>query len=603
MSKAVRNPALEACKAGIAIVAKHPLFAPMWSRVYERFDHDRTYVSSKGWLSIGNDGYLWLNAKRHATPEQWARMIAQALSALGFGLIRDPAPTPALQWELAVLIAMMRFCDELKIGPLPEELQSFPFPQGNHADADALFRQMQAEGIADELYQWHMRYCGGEQSCFHFSSPKKYYSSPPDWKMLLADGLSNSVSLALEQAGGYQPSDHSQYKMSAAQKARQHIMTLYPLLGALAASFDIEEDGQLCSQYDIAVAAIDVSIGKIWINPHARLQHDELVFVFAHELLHAGLNHASRRRGRDAELWNVACDFIINDWLIQMQVGTPPELGLLYDPQFSMMSAEEIYDALAQNMRQSRKLITLRGRAGGDILTEENESRFTDAEAWCRRALYQGLDRCLYAPTRGTLPAGLIEEIRSLAQPPVPWDVALAEWFDEHFPPPEQRRSYARPSRRQSATPAIPRPAVMKPSEEERRSRVFGVVLDTSGSMDPQLLGKALGAIASYSLAREVFAVRFICCDARAYDRGWVPPEQLLHHFTLQGRGGTVLQPGIDMLNALAMKGDFPKGGPVLVITDGYCEDRISVAMEHAWLLPQGRRLPFVPRGKVFQLS
>jgi hypothetical protein len=45
--------------------------------------------------------------------------------------------------------------------------------------------------------------------------------------------------------------------------------------------------------------------------------------------------------------------------------------------------------------------------------------------------------------------------------------------------------------------------------------------------MDPQLLGKALGAIASYSLAREVFAVRFICCDAKAYDRGWVQPEQL----------------------------------------------------------------------------
>ncbi|MFM8330361.1 MAG: hypothetical protein ACKN9T_01595 [Candidatus Methylumidiphilus sp.] len=35
------------------------------------------------------------------------------------------------------------------------------------------------------------------------------------------------------------------------------------------------------------------------------------------------------------------------------------------------------------------------------------------------------------------------------------------------------------------------------PPEEARKSRVFGVVLDTSGSMDLRLLGKALGAIAS----------------------------------------------------------------------------------------------------------
>lgn len=603
MSKSARNPALDACKAGIAIIEKHPLFSPIWSRVYERFDKDHRHVSSKGWLSIGNDGYLWLNAKRHAQPEQWARMIAQALSALGFGLIRERAPAPAIIWELAVLIAMMRFCEELKIGPLPDELRDFPFPEGTHADAEVLFRQLVVDDTPDELYQWHKRYSGGAESSFHQSQRVRTYGPQNDWKMLLADGLSNSVSQALEEVGGYRTAQHSQYKMSPAQKARQQIMTLYPLLGALAASFDIEEDGQLCSQYDIAVAAIDVSIGKIWINPRAGLKPPELLFVFAHELLHAGLNHASRRRGRDGELWNVACDFIINDWLIQMQVGSPPALGLLYDAQFTGMSAEEIYDALAQNMRQSRKLITLRGRAGGDILTEESPSAFTDAEAWCRRALYQGLDRCLYAPARGTLPAGLIEEIRSLAQPPVPWDVALAEWFDEHFPPPEQRRTYARPSRRQSATPTIPRPALMKPSDEERRSRVFGVILDTSGSMDPQLLGKALGAIASYSLARDVFAVRFICCDAKAYDRGWVPPEQLLEHFTLQGRGGTILQPGVEMLNSLSLRGDFPRGGPVLIITDGYCEDHISVSMEHAWLLPQGHRLPFVPGGKVFLLS
>lgn len=597
--KAERNPALDACQAGLQIIALHPLFSPLFAHIYVRFDHTHAQVSAKNWLAISNDGYLWLNAKRHARPEQWARMVAQALAALGFGYITPR--TPATTWELAVLIAAMHFCEGLKIGPLPEELQSYLFPQAIHSDAELLFRQLQEEVIPESLARWQSIYCGEQRHFVYVEKSSRYHAV--NWQELLADGLSNSVSQALEQVGGYQPQQGQKYKLTLAQKARQQIMTLYPLLGALAAGFDIEEDAKLCSQYDIAVAAIDVGIGKIWINPTARLNQAEMLFVFAHELLHAGLNHASRRRGRDAELWNVACDFIINDWLIEMQVGAPPELGLLYDAQFRGMSAEEIYDSLAMDMRRSRKLITLRGRAGGDILGEGGDPRFMNAEAYCRRALYQGMERCLYGQSRGTLPAGLIEEIRSLAQPPVPWDVALAEWFDEHFPPPERRRTWARPSRRQSATPHIPRPAIQPPTEEERHSRVFGVVLDTSGSMDPQLLGKALGAIASYSLAREVFAVRFICCDAKAYDRGWVQPEQLLHHFTLQGRGGTVLQPGIELLDSLALRGDFPRGGPLLIITDGFCENDVSVKMEHAWLLPQNRRLPFVPRGKVFSLS
>jgi hypothetical protein len=88
-----------------------------------------------------------------------------------------------------------------------------------------------------------------------------------------------------------------------------------------------------------------------------------------------------------------------------------------------------------------------------------------------------------------------------------------------------------------------------------------------------------------------------------AYDMGWVEPENLLARFTLRGRGGTVLQPGFDLLQALARKGGMPAHGPVLVVTDGWCEDRIETRMEHAYLMADGRRLPFTPRGEVFHMS
>lgn len=48
---------------------------------------------------------------------------------------------------------------------------------------------------------------------------------------------------------------------------------------------------------------------------------------------------------------------------------------------------------------------------------------------------------------------------------------------------------------------------------------------------------------------------------------------------------------------------DFPVDGPLLIITDTEC-DRLIVrgARPHAYLVPAGRRLPFSPKGPVFQV-
>ena len=180
----------------------------------------------------------------------------------------------------------------------------------------------------------------------------------------------------------------------------------------------------------------------------------------------------------------------------------------------------------------------------------------------------------------------------------MPWDVELARWFDDHFAPVERRRSYARASRRQAATPDIPRPGWYLP-EELTDGRTFGVVLDTSGSMDRRLLGKALGAIAAYAVTRDVGSVRVVFCDAEPHDNGWMHPLDIASQVRVIGRGGTVLQPGIDLLERAA---DFPKDGPVLVITDAWI-DRVRVRREHAFLIPAGATLPFAPRGPVFRFS
>jgi predicted metal-dependent peptidase len=406
------------------------------------------------------------------------------------------------------------------------------------------------------------------------------------------------VSAAVGVAAGYLENinGESLKRIGPARRARRWFVNCYPLLGALAASFKIIENPVVCMRENITIAAISEHSSKIYFNPGRKLTDEEYRFVMAHEFLHVGLRHQSRGQGRDPYLWNVACDYVINGWLVEMGVGNPPSADLLLDDKFKGMSAEQVYDIIVRDIRRFKKLATLRGVGLSDMLGE-SEPRFyrapTGLDEFYRRALSEGLE--YHKSSRGLIPAGLEEEIRALWHAPIPWDVELARWFDRFFSPLEKRRIYARLSRRQASTPDIVRPRTV-PAAEMYDGRTFGVVIDTSGSMDARALAVALGAVASYADSRDVPLARVVFCDAAAYDAGYMSPDAIMGNVRVRGRGGTVLQPGIDFLERSE---DFPKDGPILIITDAEC-DCFSVKREHAIMIPKGRYLPFRPRGEVF---
>ena len=204
------------------------------------------------------------------------------------------------------------------------------------------------------------------------------------------------------------------------------------------------------------------------------------------------------------------------------------------------MSAESVYDVIAVEARRYRKLATLRGH-GSDMLDDQSAHQLgagaVDLDDLLRRSLATGLN--LHTELgRGSLPAGLVAEIRALAHPPLTWDVALARWFDEHFPAvsgngPTRAPPAASPPRRTSPG------RLAEPGGGRHGRRTFGVVLDTSGSMSTELLGKALGAIASYAVARDVPAARVVFCDAAAYDAGYLDAADIAGRVKVRGRGGT----------------------------------------------------------------
>lgn len=644
------DPVTEARHQGVAQIRRHPLFAPLAGDSCWLDPRDGGRCPASGWAVVTSTGFVHLNPTRSGTPDEWSWVMAHALLHLGFGHLaprhraRWSAASGAAAsagfdhpWNLAACLAVNQFLAHLKIGRPPEGLAA-------PTAFDHLVTSMGAEEACAERFRTDGNPPGLEGTSpgqrppglesvgtggpagdliwvgagprSHLNTPAVSAAGPagpapagpaptpwlPSWPDLLAVGLAAAVSAAVDVAGGATETlaGDGRARKTRWRLALDWFISCYPLLGAMADAFRLVEDAELCRRHNITIAAISPSAAEIYLNPLTSLDPDERRFVVAHELLHAGLRHDTRGGGRDPWLWNIACDYVINGWLVEMEVGALPD-GVLYDRELRGLSAEEVYDRIAADRRRYRKLATLRGVDLGDVLPAPLPGRSpggpdaVDLDEFYRRSLADGL-RYHADRARGLIPAGLVEEIRALAQPPVPWDVELARWFDDHFAPLERRRSYARASRRQSATPDIPRPGWYLPPEQTE-NRTFGVVLDTSGSMDPRLLGKALGAIASYAAARDVLAVRVIFCDAAAHDNGWMEPPEIATRVTVRGRGGTVLQPGVDLLQTAP---DFPKDGPLLLITDGYC-DQVQIRREHAFLIPAGAILPFRPRGPVFR--
>lgn len=606
--KRKREMRIEAVEQGIRAQAVHPLLSALPVVEIDYQQRGRAPMAHDAWVEVDYEltpamsysaEILRLvvrpNLERESEPGDWPWTIARVRMHAAMNHI-DPARSD-LAWSAACWAVAEALLINAALGSRPEWLA--PLPQGYKlTDEHALAARLK-ENVPDEFLGLGLGARGRPFWRCNFAVLTDKMRR--DASRAFADGVRAAAGGAIAGVGGKYA--EAARKNSEAEQCRSWFISNYPLLAALASSFKVIEDVSVCERLHVRVAAVQSEIQEIYVNPKALLRGEEMRFVMAHEILHVGLRHEMRRQGRDPWLWNVACDFVINAWLIEMGVGRAPEaIGYLHDPELQGSSAEAIYDRIASDLRLLRKVKKLRGwvEDGPDVLGDRPEAWWrgggVDLDAFYRRALQAGL-KLHEAAGRGYLPGGLIEEIKALDHPVIPWDVALGEWLDAFFEPVEQRRTFARASRRQEASPDIPRPA-RAPPIEKTPERTFGVVLDTSGSMDRVTLARALGAIRAYALSRGVRGLRLVQCDAAAHDSGFVSPDDLLETVEVRGRGGTVLMPGVRVLETAL---DFPRGAPILVITDGACEPLV-IRREHAYLAPSGAQFKHRLQGPVFRM-
>lgn len=329
----------------------------------------------------------------------------------------------------------------------------------------------------------------------------------------------------------------------------------------------------------VVVAAIDEGL-RVYFNPEAVQAITnrgtvsmlaELGFLWVHEVSHLLRRHAERARahsGIQARLWNIAADLEIKDAAWE-GLSIPAELENNWLSNYSWAkgeSAEYYYEKL-----QEKASCQDHQRANWD----EGSGVHGQYRPWeIESAKPQDINNSLLAITRqqvaqvmqqhlSRLPENWRRWVSTVMTPKVDWrkmlrhrlriavQVSLGQRLDY---------SYQRPNRRQS----VQQPFVL-PAKRGEQQASLAIVVDTSGSMEPVLLGQAVAEVCA---VLEVFRlpVKVIPCDMRVYHpitvrlkSDYVKLQQLV------GGGSTDMNVGIEA--ALALR---PRPDAILVLTDGY---------------------------------
>ncbi len=124
------------------------------------------------------------------------------------------------------------------------------------------------------------------------------------------------------------------------QKARTTLLLDHPFFGTLLFRLKGRET------HSVATMATDGV--SLFYNPGFvdKLSTPELVGVLAHEVLHPGLQHHTRRGDRRPFRWNKACDYAINPLILDAGLVLPKDV--LIEDRFRGMSAERIYNLLEE---------------------------------------------------------------------------------------------------------------------------------------------------------------------------------------------------------------------------------------------------------------
>ena len=122
--------------------------------------------------------------------------------------------------------------------------------------------------------------------------------------------------------------------------ARVGLLLRHPFFGNMATRMRVQNCDDWCP-----TAATDGR--NLYYNTQFfnMLSNKQIEFVIAHEILHCVFDHITRREDRDAMVYNIACDYLVNNLLVRDKIGeVVNQVQIFQDFKYDGWTSEEVYD-------------------------------------------------------------------------------------------------------------------------------------------------------------------------------------------------------------------------------------------------------------------
>ena len=314
-------------------------------------------------------------------------------------------------------------------------------------------------------------------------------------------------------------------------KARAKLLMDQPFFGTLALRLKVIETDE------VDTAATDGS--RLMYNAKFvdKLTPHQLVGLIAHEVLHCVFNHMTRRQERDPSIWNVACDYAINDHLLACDFILP-EGGIVdTEGEFKDMTAEAIYNKLFEDGHVTEMPVWGLVQDAGQQTIDGSSNAGMESD-W-QVAVSQAAE---LAKAQGKLPGHLETAIGDVLEPVVDWRTVLWPFFTNTS---RDEYSWRKPNRAYISEDEY------LPSMFNESAGAIAICVDTSGSISDAELHQFWSEIVA--VAKETRPERIICLgvDTQVNDEfEWEDINDILEEPpTFSGRGGTRFAPAFEHLN------------------------------------------------------
>lgn len=347
------------------------------------------------------------------------------------------------------------------------------------------------------------------------------------------------------------------------ESIKRRTLAKYPFFGSLVANLEFQEAP------DVLRTETDGEV--LFYNPEymETLDEDGQVFALAHEICHIAFRHISRSEGKNQITWQLATDAVINQLL--KKDGLTIVKGAADYPEAIEYDAEEFYELLMQDKLE----IDLTGGSYDSSRWEDAVDKQKEQEQKREEEILQELEDVqeLIDEMKGKEPAedediDLEDEDLAMFAKKVS-DAGNSEDRDERdmeeigvLPPIIDWRLILRDTVNYgvdwSFTNAVIEDGIVRPALEERPMPETEIVLDTSWSVEEDLLRNFLRECKNILQHSKLKAG---CFDTKFYGFQEIKTEKDIDRMTFEGGGGTDFNVATD---AFSMRVDNR-----IIFTDG----------------------------------